>query len=219
MAESHTYLNYVFSNNALVIDYYQTGKGERDESRGWEVHVVCSLGVGDEAHSKCDLCGSGAGSGIRICNQGQWFYQSYTMVRYVSYLQEYWRFLWPRASGDAVCFQVVLQGNQNATYIDTSMHYLMCTYDPRSMDSCSSAWILMMGDYVNTSENERVYQVKIVRWSKGQNRKCRKYSVYSYSHTVDMWPKGSKITEVGRDLKREVHTQKFKRYINTLQEF
>ena len=50
MAESNTYLNYVFSNNALVIDYYQTGKGERDESRDWEVHV-CSLGVGDEAPS------------------------------------------------------------------------------------------------------------------------------------------------------------------------
>ena len=44
-----------------------------------------------------------------------------------------------RASGDAVCFQVVLQGNQNATYIDTSMHYLMCIFDPRSMDSCPSA--------------------------------------------------------------------------------
>ena len=47
--------------------------------------------------SKCNLCGSRAGSGIRICNQGQGFYQSYTMVWYVSYLQEYWRFLWPRA--------------------------------------------------------------------------------------------------------------------------
>ena len=121
MAESHTYLNYVFSNNALVTDYYQSGKGERDESRDWE---VCSLGVGDEAHSKCDLCGSQAGSGIRIRSQGQGFYQSYTMVWYVSYLQEYWRFLRPRASGDAVCFQVVLQGNQNASYIDTSMYIL-----------------------------------------------------------------------------------------------
>ena len=148
--------------------------------------------------SKCDLCGSRAGSSIRICNQGQGFYQLYTMVWYVSYLQEYWRFLRPRASRDAVCFQVVLQGNQNVTYIDTSMHYLMCTLNPpmRSMDSCPSAWILMMGDYVNTSENERVYQVKIVRWSEGQNRKCRKYSVYSYSHTVDVWPKDSKITKL-----------------------
>ena len=139
--------------------------------------------------SKYDLCGSQADSGIRICNQGQGSYQSYTMVWYVSYLQEYRRFLRPRASRDAVCFQVVLQGNQNVTYIDTSMHYLMCTLNPpmRSMDSCPSAWILMMGDYVNTSENEQVYQVKIVRWSKGQNRKCRKYSVHSYSNTVRIW--------------------------------
>ena len=127
MAESHTYLNYVHSNNALVTNYHQSGKGERGESRDWE---VCSLGIGDGAHSKCDLCGSEAGRGIRICNQGQGFYQSYTMVWYVSYLQEYWRFLRPRASGDAVCFQVVLQGNQNVTYIDTSMHYLMCTLNP-----------------------------------------------------------------------------------------
>ena len=208
MAESHTYLNYVFSNNALVIDYYQTGKGERDESRDWE---VCSLGVGDEAHSKCDLCGRQAGSGIRIRSQGQGFYQSYTMVWYVSYLQEYWRFLRPRASGDAVCFQVVLQGNQNAAYIDTSMHYLMCTLNPSDEinGQLSFSVILTMGDYVSTSENEWVYRARVVRWSEGQNRKCRKYSVYSYSHTVDMWPKGSKITEVGRDLKREVHTQKF----------
>ena len=165
MAESHTYLNYVFSNDALVTNYYQSGKGERGESRDWEVY---SLGVGDGAHSKCDLCGSRTGSGIRICNQGQGFYQSYTMVWYVSYLQEYWRFLWPRASGDAVCFQVVLQGNQNATYIDTSMHYLMCTFDPRSMDSCPSAWILTMGDYVNSSEKKQVYQVKVVSGAKGR---------------------------------------------------
>ena len=127
MAESHTYLNYVHSNTALVTSYYQLGKGGRGESRDWE---VCSLGVGDGAHSKCDLCGSQAGSGIRICNQEQEFYQSYTMVWYVSYLQEYRRFLRPRASRDAVCFQVVLQGNQNVTYIDTSMHYLMCTLNP-----------------------------------------------------------------------------------------
>ena len=127
MAESHTYLNYVHSNNALVTNYHQSGKGDRGESRDWE---VCSLRVGDGAHSKCDLCGSQAGSGIRICNPGQGFYQSYTMVWYVSYLQEYRRLLQPRASGDAVCFQVVLQGNQNVTYIDTSMHYLMCTLNP-----------------------------------------------------------------------------------------
>ena len=127
MAESHTYLSCVHSNNALVTNYYQSGKGERGESRDWE---VCSLGVGDGAHSKCDVCGSRAGSVIRICNQGQGFYQSYTMVWYVSYLQEYWRFLQPRASGDPVCFQVVMQGNQNTTYIDTSMHYLMCTLNP-----------------------------------------------------------------------------------------
>ena len=62
MAESHTYLYYVHSNNALVTNYHQLGKGERGESRDWE---VCSLGVGDEAHSKCDLCGSQAGSGMR----------------------------------------------------------------------------------------------------------------------------------------------------------
>ena len=49
MAESHTYLNYVHSNNALVTNYHQSGKGERVESRDWE---VCSLGVGDGAHSK-----------------------------------------------------------------------------------------------------------------------------------------------------------------------
>ena len=129
MAESHTYLNYVFSNNALVNNYCQSGKGERGESRDWE---VCSLGIGDGAHSKCDLCGSQAGRGIRICNQGRGFYQSYNMVWYVSYLQEYWRFLWPRASGHAVCFQAVLQGNQNATYIDSSMQYLMCTLNPHN---------------------------------------------------------------------------------------
>ena len=94
-------------------------------------------------------------------------------------------------------------------YIHRHKHALLDVHF-ESEDSCPSAWILMMGDYVSTSENERVYQVKVVRWSEGQNHKCsRKYSVYSYSHTVDMWPKGSKVTEVGRDLKREVHTQKF----------
>ena len=36
----------------------------------------------------------------------------------------------------------------------------------RSKDSCPSAWILTMGDYVNTSENEWVYWV--MTWSEGQ---------------------------------------------------
>ena len=76
----------------------------------------------------------------------------------------------------------------SATYIDTSMYYLMCTLNlPDEINGqLSFGMILTMGDYVSTSENERVYRVKVVRWSEGQNCKCRKYSVYSYSHTVDM---------------------------------
>ena len=61
----------------LITISWERGKEVR---AGTEKYVLCSLGIGDGAHSKCDLCGSEAGRGIRICNQGQGFYQSYNMV-------------------------------------------------------------------------------------------------------------------------------------------
>ena len=42
MAESHTYLNYVHINNALVTNYYQSEKGER----GTEKYVLSESEMG-----------------------------------------------------------------------------------------------------------------------------------------------------------------------------
>ena len=100
---------YIVIMPLLLITINRERPGGKEVRAGTEKYVLSESEMGLIV-CKCDLCGSQAGRGIRICNQGQGFYQSYNMVWYVSYLQEYWRFLRPRASGDAVCFQVVLQG-------------------------------------------------------------------------------------------------------------
>ena len=45
MAESHTYLNCVHSNNALVTNYYQLGKGEIGESTEKYVLSASEMGL------------------------------------------------------------------------------------------------------------------------------------------------------------------------------
>ena len=45
MAESRTYLNYVHSNNALVTNYYQLGKGEIGESTEKYVLSASEMGL------------------------------------------------------------------------------------------------------------------------------------------------------------------------------